>query len=188
MKDNQSYKLGILVLLFLGFQKLVAQPQFVVGDKITFSMTPDATAGTIPLDSIHNKLVALKRSRYEKTNLFSWFNPHPTTVSDIEGYTILIVVANVNKVLAELRFVKQKNNVWIDEKFKNPTKNTDIKSVTYSELNRKATMETYGGYKFELSINAQTGKIEVVDVRASANNGQLLPAIESHVYKMAKLF
>ncbi len=223
MKNSNRFKLGILMILFIGFQKLVAQPQFVIQDKVVFMTggsnqekavaaqpnqkqqnsgvviqdtivfaTSESSSGTpqvIKLDSIHKKLLALKKGRYEKANVFTWSNPHPTTSTNIEGYNILIIAPNLNKILAEIRFVRQKTNVWIDEKFNSSKNATDVKSVVYSEANRKATLETFSGYKFSLSINAQTGKIDVMPVlKAQVTDLHAASNAEVHIYKTGKLY
>jgi hypothetical protein len=184
MKNCLRLTALILGLLFFAFQKLAAQPQFIHSDTFAFSIILDSVSSPIEMDSIHNKLISLKKGRFEKADNFSWFNRHPTTAIEIEGYNILVIALNSNKILAEFRFAKQKNNVWIDEKFSNPTNPKDIKSVVYSEKNRKATFETFGGNKFELSINAQTGKISIDESVVSQNNLR----IEAHIYKSPKLF
>lgn len=241
MKNNQFLKFGIAIMLIIGFQKLVAQPQFIIEDKVVFVTEPmikdkivlanqpkspnqtntaqkkvtNASANqnkqsesgiiedtivfvqsegnggggrTLKLDSIHKRLVDLKKGTYEKSSAFSWYNAHPTTSARIEGYNVNIVVPNTKKVLAEFRFARQKANVWVDAKFKNPANSADIKSVVYSEQNRKATVETFGGYKFSVSINAQTGKIDIANVKSAPTDLRVLPATEIRIYKTAKLF
>lgn len=244
MKNNQFLKFGIAIMLIIGFQKLIAQPQFIIEDKVVFvteamvkdkivlanppksSQSPNQSNAaqkkvanahvtqnkqsesgiiedtivfvqsegnggggrTLRLDSIHKRLVDLKKGTYEKANAFSWYNAHPTTSARIEGYNVNIVVPTTKKVLAEFRFARQKANVWVDEKFKNSTNLADIKSVVYSEQNRKATVETFGGYKYSVSINAQTGKIDIAHVKSAPTDLRVLPATEIRIYKTAKLF
>jgi hypothetical protein len=219
MKNSNRFKLGMLVILFIGFQKLVAQPRFIIQDKVVFMtgnaqaeaavaapkpppptndsiiqdvvvfiQVPEGAPRMIPLDSIHKKLLALKKGRYESSSLFSWYNPHPTTSTQLEGFTILIIAPQTNKILAEMRFVRQKTNVWIDLKFNKPANPVDIKSIVYSESNRKAMIETFGGYKFSFSINAQTGNIDVTPFRALATDTRLLNNAEVHIYKTGKLY
>ena len=241
MKNNQFLKFGIAIMLIIGFQKLVAQPQFIIEDKVVFvteamikdkivlanqPKSPNQTntaqkkvtnasanqnkqsesgiiedtivfvqsegngggGRTLKLDSIHKRLVDLKKGTYEKSSAFSWYNAHPTTSARIEGYNVNIVVPNTKKVLAEFRFARQKANVWVDAKFKNPANLADIKSVVYSEQNRKATVETFGGYKYSVSINAQTGKIDIAQVKPAPTDLRVLPATEIRIYKTAKLF
>lgn len=241
MKNNQFLKFGIAIMLIIGFQKLVAQPQFIIEDKVVFvteamikdkivlanqPKSPNQTntaqkkvtnasanqnkqsesgiiedtivfvqsegngggGRTLKLDSIHKRLVDLKKGTYEKSSAFSWYNAHPTTSARIEGYNVNIVVPNTKKVLAEFRFARQKTNVWVDAKFKNSTNLADIKSVVYSEQNRKATVETFGGYKYSVSINAQTGKIDIAQVKPAPTDLRVLPATEIRIYKTAKLF
>ena len=36
MKNSNRFKFGILMIVFISFQKLVAQPQFIVQDKVVF--------------------------------------------------------------------------------------------------------------------------------------------------------
>lgn len=243
MKNNPYFKLCIVMVLFISFQKLSAQPQFIIEDKVIFltsavakeklisaspaKVTPPPTQNVakdkvayaksnqtrqsesgiiedtiifaqsednagggriIKLDSIHKRLVDLKKGTYEKSSAFTWFNAHPTASASIEGYNVNIVVPNTKKVLAEFRFARQKANVWVDAKFKNPANLADIKSVVYSEQNRKATVETFGGYKFSVSINAQTGKIDIANVKSAPTDLRVLPATEIRIYKTAKLF
>ncbi|MBL7816341.1 MAG: hypothetical protein JNL70_15075 [Saprospiraceae bacterium] len=277
MKNSQRFKVGLWVMFIIMFQKLVAQPQFIIQDKVVFvtegiiqdtvvfktqnnSSTPKSNLKTtttttqkngiiqdqvvfknqnpnardtaktqevktngiiqdqvvfsnkpnqgqggiiqdtvvfadsqnakrttpkvtkpVRLDSIHKHLVALKKNKtYDKANFFKWFNVHPTTSNNIEGYTIVIQSTLAPyKTFAEVRLARQKTNVWIDEKFKNASVSSDIKTITYSLLNRKADIETNGGYKLSLIIDAVTGKMTFV---------RPLPNTEVRIYKSAKLF
>lgn len=223
MKNSNRFKFGILMILFIGFQKLVAQPQFVIQDKVVFvtnnviqdkvvfaakpnqgqqseggviqdtivfstSENSGSSSSTVSLDSIHRRLLALKRGHYDKANSFSWFNPHPTNSMKMEGYDIVILTPKTNNVLAEIRFVRQKTNVWVDAKFKNPANPAEIKTVVYSESNRKATVETFGGYKYSLSINANSGRIDIIPVKAQFQEQPVLSIVEIRIYKTAKLY
>lgn len=219
MKNSQGFKLAILLVFVIGFQKLIAQPQFVIEDKVVFltgqsnaeaataqaqKRQPKAEAGviedtvvfatsggtqTLKLDSIHKRLTLLKRGQYEKAGFFKWFNAHPTSSLNIEGYVIVIMATGVApKPLAEVRFARQKNNVWIDKKFNKVGSPTEVKSITYSALNRKADIETYSGYKFSLTIDATTGKVDVAKVLALPNTEKIANAVEVHIYRKAKLF
>lgn len=219
MKNSQSFKLIILLVFGISFQKLIAQPQFVIEDKVVFvtgqsnaeattaqvqKRQPKAEAGviedtvvfatsggtqTLKLDSIHKRLTLLKRGQYEKSGFFKWFNAHPTSSLNIEGYVIVIMATGVApKTLAEVRFARQKNNVWIDKKFNKVGSPTEVKSITYSALNRKADIETYSGYKFSLTIDATTGKVDVAKVLALPNAEKIANAAEVRIYRKAKLF
>ncbi len=239
MKNSQYFTLSIMLLLNMSIQKLIAQPQFIIEDKVVFvtsgiiedtivfankanqaqpviqnnkvayskSTQSGKSSGIIEdtivfanasakssgspmlkLDSIHKKLTALKKGSYEKTNMFNWYNPHPTISNQIEGYNIVILVPNSNKILAEFRFARQKTNVWVDEKFKNSANPADIKTVIYSEQNRKATVETFGGYKFTVSIGAKSGNIVIGNPKVLSNDIRMLPNYEIRIYKTAKLF
>ena len=238
MKNSQYFTLSIMLLLNMSIQKLIAQPQFIIEDKVVFATsgiiedtivfankakqtnsnnTAPTTKSTqsgkssgiiedtivfanasakssssliliLKLDSIHKRLLALKKGSYEKTNMFNWYNPHPTISNQIEGYNIVILVPSSNKVLAEFRFARQKTNVWVDEKYKNLANPADIKTVIYSEQNRKATVETFGGYKFTVSIGAKSGNIVIGSPKVLSNDIRILPNYEVRIYKTAKLF
>lgn len=236
MKNSQYFTLSIMLLLNMSIQKLIAQPQFIIEDKVVFATSgiiedtivfankakqtnsnnkapttkstqsgkssgiiedtivfANASAKSsgslmLKLDSIHKRLLALKKGSYEKTNMFNWYNPHPTISNQIEGYNIVILVPSSNKVLAEFRFARQKTNVWVDEKYKNLANPADIKTVIYSEQNRKATVETFGGYKFTVSIGAKSGNIVIGSPKVLSNDIRILPNYEVRIYKTAKLF
>lgn len=217
MKNSQGFKFAILMLVVINFQKLIAQPQFVIEDKVVFltgqsnaeatttaqstKRQPKTQAGVIEdtvvfatstnlkLDSIHKRLLSLKRGSYDKAGFFKWFNAHPTNSLNIEGYSIVIMSTGATpKPLAEVRFARQKNNVWIDKKFNKVGSPTEVKSITYNEQNRKANIETYSGYKFSLTIDATTGKIGIAKVLTLPNVEKLSNAEEVRIYKKAKLF
>ncbi len=227
MKNNQGIQLSILMVLCIGFQKLIAQPQFIIQDKVVFvtsnniiqdkvvfanppnqakttasasiiqdtivfvesqsSSSSNSTSSIIKFDSIHKRLVALKKGSYEKATNFNWYKAHPTNSLNIEGYNIVIVpTQTAAKPIAEFRFIRQQTKVWVDEKFKNPANAADIKTVVYSEQNRKAAVETFGGYKFSLSIDAKTGKIDIT--KGLALDRLQLSNYEVRIYKTPKLF
>jgi hypothetical protein len=206
MNNSLFFKVVVFLVLAFSFQKLVAQPQFITHDKVVFSSGSNGSStGTsssgpkvegviddavifvagspngIKLDTIHKKLVDLKKTTSEKANSFKWFNAHPTTSTHIEGFNIVITSTTSvpSKNLAELRFVRQKTTVWIDQKFNKPTVLSDIKHVVYSQQNRRADIETYGGYKFSLVIDGTTGKINLINA--------LPNTVEVRVFKTAKL-
>ena len=200
MKNSIIFKRILFMVLVIGFQKLVAQPQFIIQDKVVFLVPTNNAQGQaaaqqsiiqdtvvfangngnvapVKFDSIHNRLKNLKKKRSVKAGDFQWFNPHPTNSLNIEGYDIVIMSTVLpTKPLAEIRFARQKANVWID-KFKKEGA-SEIKQVTYSQQNRKADIETYGGFKFSLTIDAVSGKITFI----KAANTEVI------IYKTAKLF
>lgn len=206
MKSNQTFKLACLMMFIIGFQKLVAQPQFIIQDKVVFvagaanvqgqeaqaaGIIQDevvfVTASTtvVTLDTIHKKLGALKKGTAEKAHKFQWYNAHPTSSLNIEGYNIVIMSISPlpTKPLAEVRFVRQKTNVWIDtkSKFKLSVIPSEIKNVTYTpgNQNRRADIETNSGYKFSLVIDATTGRINLINA--------LPNTVEVRIYKTPKL-
>ncbi len=205
MNNRQCFKLVFCMLFALSFQKLIAQPQFVIEDKVVFvagasqSSTPQnslqpvvkgviedevvfvASAGIIKLDSVHKKLMNLKRTTSDKTNSFKWYNAHPTSSMNIEGYSIVITSTTTLPAtsIAEVRLARQKTNVWVDTKFNKPAVLSEIKSIVYSLQNRKADIETYGGYKFSLTIDATTGQINLINA--------LPNTVEVRVFKTSKL-
>ncbi len=224
MKSNQRIQFGILMMLCISFQKLIAQPQFIIQDKVVFvtsssiiqdkvvfanasnkakspsqagiiqdtivfvdSESSSNTSSVIKFDSIHKRLLALKKGSFEKANSFKWYKAHPTNSLNIEGYNIVILPATPSaKPLAEFRFIRQQTKVWVDEKFKKSTNLADIKTVVYSEQNRKAAVETFGGFKFSVSIDAKTGKIDIGKV--ASLDRLTLSNYEVRIYKTPKLF
>ena len=162
----------------------------IIEDTIVFanSAAKSSSSEMLSFDVIHKKLLALKKGSYEKSNTFFWYNPHPTISDQMEGYNVVIVTPISGKILAEFRFVRQKTKVWVDEKFNNSANIADIKTVAYSEQNRKAAVETFGGYKFTVSIGVKSGNIVVGNPKASTSDLRVLPNYEVRIYKTHKLF
>jgi hypothetical protein len=100
---------------------------------------------------------------------------------NIEGYSVVITSTTTlpAKTIAEVRLARQKTNVWIDAKFNKPSVLHEIKNVIYSQNNRRADIETFGGYKFSLTIDATTGKIGLINA--------LPNTVEVRIYKTPKL-
>ena len=118
---------------------------------------------------------------------FFGYNPHTTISNQIEGNNVVVIVPLTGKVLAEFRFASQKTSVWVDEKFKNSANMADIKTVIYSEQNRKASVETFGGYQFTMSIGVEPGNIVIGNTKGSTSDLRVMPNHEIRIYKTANL-